>query len=800
MKKIIFLFLLVAFVFVKPQAQTQTPGLDVLGYGYDVFGNYADQNSKKRYCLFKYSDFSEVPIGSYRYSVPKFFILENISKNITKTVSGESIRDYARSLSSEVGLSGETMFFKGSINSSFNSSTSGTEQKFYYSYMDANTKWRVSFDERDLPMLKSILDPRFKQDLMSMEPTRLFELYGTHYIASAYLGGRADLTSESVISNQTNTTDISVAIEASYKMVSGNTSLDSKYATTLKKAQTQTNLTVVGGNSQYANDIKNNPETYRLWADGIERMPVLCDFDKNSLKPIWEFCENSTRRDQLKAAFIDMCNKPENKLPVALVNLIAVTNSAYMIKNKVSGTYWDQANVNPINPPKAGKISLYKKDSQSNKDQGFDRLYRFEPSDLQPEWVSIHPQNTSYVLDIIGGVMIPGTQIQLWDFAKDSDPQLFKLVPVDGEANTFYIQTKNGLCIEYSSSTGESNDSPVKLNTFTKAENQKWIFEDFDPKNIMQPKVGAYTIQCADGGKFWDFTGVYPAVRDNKLNLWGPGNAIGDRTMKIERVNDYFTIRPMHHPTNLLTANDKSQLFTAENEASSKQYFSFEYGGQPNTYLIINKANNEAIDANIDKTNANGCQVASWTRTGAPNQRWILHGPFIAKTPIHEGTYYVRSEGSNKFWDLSGNENESNRNGAKAQIWDQDGGKDRKLSFEPCDDDLGYYRLKFGNGRYMDVSGSWSKDGHIGVAHKEDRGAKLQCYESTNNDAQKFKIIHLGHGVFAFLSKINGRAIDVSGDLINVNGTNLNLWDYNANKKGQRFVLISTTDNKPYNY
>lgn len=47
MKKLFLAFAIMFFLSGNMFAQTQTPGLDVLGYGYDVFGNFADQASKK---------------------------------------------------------------------------------------------------------------------------------------------------------------------------------------------------------------------------------------------------------------------------------------------------------------------------------------------------------------------------------------------------------------------------------------------------------------------------------------------------------------------------------------------------------------------------------------------------------------------------------------------------------------------------------------------------------------------------------------------------------------------------------
>ena len=192
--------------------------------------------------------------------------------------------------------------------------------------------------------------------------------------------------------------------------------------------------------------------------------------------------------------------------------------------------------------------------------------------------------------------------------------------------------------------------------------------------------------------------------------------------------------------------------------------------------------------------------------------RWILH-PITPQTPLHEGTYYVKCEQSNKYLDLAGKDPESEKNGTRAQIWDLDGGRDRKVKFEPCDGETGFYKIKFDNGKYLDVSGKWHltdlsmtdqvkyRSGASDIKLKKDKGAKLQCYESTNNDAQKFKIVYLGNNTFSILSKVEGsRAVDVSGKKINDNGSDLQLWDWDQNNPGQRFVFISTANNQPYKY
>ena len=132
------------------------------------------------------------------------------------------------------------------------------------------------------------------------------------------------------------TSDIAVAVEASYSAVSANASVSSDQSKTLSNSKTTTKLTVTGGNSQYANNI-SNPETYRLWADGIETMPVLCDFDQNSLKPIWDFCTDATRKAQLKAEFNKLLKA--HPLPAAMAASMMVSNQVYFVRNAADNMY-----------------------------------------------------------------------------------------------------------------------------------------------------------------------------------------------------------------------------------------------------------------------------------------------------------------------------------------------------------------------------------------------------------------------------------------------------------------------------
>ena len=153
------------------------PGLNVLGHGYDVFGEYASDRSVLDYRIFKFKNYEDEPMGSGFYKVPQFVSLKNISDHRIKSIEGSSVSEYSKSLSASVNLNVDAMFFSASINAYYGSSTEGSQNNFYFTYMDANTKWRVSINllSRDI---QTSLNPEFVEDLENLSPPEMFKIAG----------------------------------------------------------------------------------------------------------------------------------------------------------------------------------------------------------------------------------------------------------------------------------------------------------------------------------------------------------------------------------------------------------------------------------------------------------------------------------------------------------------------------------------------------------------------------------------------------------------------------------------------
>jgi hypothetical protein len=279
-------------------AQQNFPGFDVIGMGYNVFGEYANSKSVQQYPLF---DFSKMlhKTDAFDHSLPKYVGVHNVSEHEVKTVEGQSKKEYIENFSSGLGLSANAFFFKASIEHQLTENSTQTTDLFYYTYMDVNTKWKVTLDTRNMDTLTHYLDPQFRSDLKTLTPKELFELYGTHFIANAFLGGRIDYSTTSTVNEQMNESTVRNAVTAKFHFLQGSADMDEGNRQVLLQIATSDKLSVVGGNSEFANTISDAAQ-YNKWAEGIKSGPVLCGFDNKSLKPIWLLSTNAERRAELK--------------------------------------------------------------------------------------------------------------------------------------------------------------------------------------------------------------------------------------------------------------------------------------------------------------------------------------------------------------------------------------------------------------------------------------------------------------------------------------------------------------------
>lgn len=302
MKKLILILSIITSINCFSQNSiTSTPGIDIIGKSYNIFGEYANANSLKSYKIF---DFSKVPTytDNNGFTLPNVITLENISDHKSKSIEGTSASEYIQKLSANAGLQVNAFVFKGSFDASFNQNNSGSSYNYFYSILDENYKWRISLETRDVDYLISILDPLFVKDIQTLSPADFFKRYGSHIVVKGYLGGRAEFSMKSNATEQTVQKDLKMQLDARYVNVKAQGNLNTNSLNYTQNSNTQTQTRIIGGNSEYANNLEN-PAMYQKWVEGIKNAPVLCDFDEESLMPIWLLTKNLERQKALEDYF-----------------------------------------------------------------------------------------------------------------------------------------------------------------------------------------------------------------------------------------------------------------------------------------------------------------------------------------------------------------------------------------------------------------------------------------------------------------------------------------------------------------
>lgn len=207
-------FVLVAFIAISLSSfgQNQCPGITVIGRGYDIFDKYANNLSVKEQ-IFRIENYQTVPMDDgQEYRVPDIMRLKYINEKNYSTVEGSSMRQYAMSISSELGLEYDGLTFGGSIDARFGSDRSSIEKNYFYTISDWTRIWEVYINPSKKANLRQYLTEDAKTAIDTWAPEKLFEVYGTHYVNSGYFGGAMEFNLSEKFTSKSEAISISVSV------------------------------------------------------------------------------------------------------------------------------------------------------------------------------------------------------------------------------------------------------------------------------------------------------------------------------------------------------------------------------------------------------------------------------------------------------------------------------------------------------------------------------------------------------------------------------------------------------------
>lgn len=269
-----------------------------IGYGYDLLENYADPSHMKG-LVFK------------SWALPdEFTVKRTLESGIFKTTSGNSISEYQSTLQENISVEGSYKMFSGAVKTNFKKDYYELNKTSYATVQYIINKYQIEIplNYAQAEHLRPYMADQAVKDLNddAVTPFKIFEMYGTHVLTGAVMGARLDFNTMMMSSDIKQGQSISVLAEAEYSSLFSKVNTSSKFKSDEERnyylEHRQKILKTIGGNSEFGESIINKDD-YDKWINSIGSKSVLCDYTNNGLIPIWEFCQDSTRKDLIKNAF-----------------------------------------------------------------------------------------------------------------------------------------------------------------------------------------------------------------------------------------------------------------------------------------------------------------------------------------------------------------------------------------------------------------------------------------------------------------------------------------------------------------
>lgn len=305
-----------------PNVPSATSNTTCIGYGYNALnGDYISEE----YVKWSY------PILKLEESDIK--AMEGFSNHSNISIETEStVRDVMKQTSIKMGGGGRFLLFGGSIKKSFKKEEKTSDEFAYTKVMGVHRKERLSF-KYSANYAKEYLDRTFKKDLNgNMEAKDLFNKYGTHVLLDVYIGGRIDASFSTKRKTTETLSEIKDNIKTSFSAVifKAESEFSHEESKNVKEAWENSDVFIrTWGGDSYAGISEADFKEYNpKWVDSINNINkrgnwTICDIPSDpmtvrgfneSLVPIWEFAEDSGRKDYLSDEFGRLSKTIENGL------------------------------------------------------------------------------------------------------------------------------------------------------------------------------------------------------------------------------------------------------------------------------------------------------------------------------------------------------------------------------------------------------------------------------------------------------------------------------------------------------
>lgn len=274
-----------------------------IGFGYDIFGKYADYESKKTGQFFDYGKIRQEEERSGR----KLIVNEKMSNIDSVIHEGRTVSELGKSFKLEAGLSTKIFQFSAEINAAFSTQHEEMHESEFAQYSYTALTRRQYFDMECFNQPEkymtsnawSAINGTNRRYAGSEGIKNLIADYGTHIIALARLGGRVDYSMTIRTSEIKDSYDLDAFLKIGYGgFFDIEVEVKTEYQESFKKnaSSMEKRVKTLGGNRAV-----EGKEDLKAWVESVYAgEQVLMGFEKQSLRPIWQFCTDSKRAKEIE--------------------------------------------------------------------------------------------------------------------------------------------------------------------------------------------------------------------------------------------------------------------------------------------------------------------------------------------------------------------------------------------------------------------------------------------------------------------------------------------------------------------
>ena len=294
-------------------SEANIPVVMRVGCGYNVFDKYASVDSLK-----------EQVLDTQKLIQAQRMVRVYYDQYDSASIEERSIKEYSESMSVNANAGGSFMGFGGSVSTHFAKGYTQRTDQYFATHSHIKKVYGVYIKTPAADNLKSYLtnDANSWLNNKSISAADVFDTFGHYVLVDTITGGRIDY---SVTANSTASTsfeNFSVAAKAEFNAVIFGAGASADYTKIKNRdeyfSDRDTQFHRDGGAGLYEVNLSDSNALIN-WENTLESRGTLVDFGKKTTRaliPVWEFCNDSSRKDYLKAEFDKINLAEKNKWPV----------------------------------------------------------------------------------------------------------------------------------------------------------------------------------------------------------------------------------------------------------------------------------------------------------------------------------------------------------------------------------------------------------------------------------------------------------------------------------------------------